>query len=80
MEKAEISIDGRQAAVSGEVIIPEGTPMPSQLWVMILAFDMDGNIIGARKWESSGETQFDLTVYSLGGIIDHIELITEARL
>jgi len=80
VEKVEISIDGRQAAVSGEVIIPEGTPIPSQVWVMILAFDTDGNIIGVRKWESSGGTQFDLTVYSLGGIIDHVEVITEARL
>jgi LysM repeat protein len=80
VEKAEISTDGKQAAVKGEVIIPEGTPMPSQLWGMILAIDTDGNIIGARKWESSGETQFDLTVYSLGGIIDHVEVITEARL
>jgi len=80
VKKAEISIDGRQAAVSGEVNIPEGTPTPSQLWGMILAFDKDGNIIGARKWESSGETQFDLIVFSLGGIIDHVEVITEARL
>ena len=79
VEKVVISSDGSHASVRGEVIIPVDTPMPSQLWVMILAFDTSGKIIGARKWESSGETEFNLTVYSLGGIIDHIEVLTESR-
>lgn len=74
-----LSPDGSQVEVRGEVIIPEGTPKPSQLWAMILAYDTSGNIIGARKWESSGGAEFNLTVYSLGGIIDHVEVLTEAR-
>jgi LysM repeat protein len=79
VDEVVISPDGSQVEVRGEVIIPDGTPRPSQLWGMILAYDMSGKIIGARKWESSGGTEFNLTVYSLGGIIDHIEVLTEAR-
>jgi LysM repeat protein len=79
VEKVEISTDGTQAIVSGEVIVPDGTPLPSQLWALIVAYDSDGNIIGARKWESSGEAQFELPVYSLAGRIDHIEVLTETR-
>jgi LysM repeat protein len=79
VEEVVISPDGSQVEVRGEVIIPDGTLRPSQLWAMILAYDTSGNIIGARKWESSGGVEFNLTVYSLGGIIDHIEVLTEAR-
>ena len=79
VEEVVISADGRQVEARGEVIIPDGGPKPSQLWVMILAYDTSGKIIGARKWELSGGTEFNLTVYSLGGIIDHVEVLTEAR-
>jgi LysM repeat protein len=79
VEKVEISADGRQALVSGDVILPDGIPMPSQLWALIVAYDSNGNIIGARKWESTGEAQFGLTVYCVAGMIDHIEVLTEAR-
>jgi LysM repeat protein len=79
VEQVATSPDGSQATVRGEVILPVDTPMPSQLWAMILAYDMGGKIIGSRKWESSGETEFNLTVYSLGGIIDHIEVLTESK-
>jgi LysM repeat protein len=80
VEKVEISTDGRQALVSGDVILPNDIPVPSQLWALIVAYDSNGNIIGARKWESTGQTQFALSVYSVAGMIDHIEVLIEARI
>jgi LysM repeat protein len=78
-ETSEINTNGSQATVRGNVVLPEDTPMPSQLWVLVVAYDINGNIIGARKWESTGETQFELTVYSIWGVIDKVEVLTEAR-
>ena len=79
VEKVEISADGKQAVVSGEVILPDDKTVPSLLWALAVAYDSNGNIIGARKWESTGEAQFGLTIYSVAGMIDRIEVLTEAR-
>ncbi len=73
----QISPDGSQAEVIGDVILPDGTPAPSQVWVLAVAYDANGNIIGMRKWKSASETHFDITVYSVGESIDHVELLTE---
>ncbi len=72
-----ISPDGSQAEVSGEVIISSSTATPSQVWVLAVAYAANGDIVGARKWKSAGETHFEVTVYSLGEAIDHVEMLTE---
>jgi LysM repeat protein len=77
--KVEINPDGRQAVISGDVMLTSDVPTPSQVWVLAVAYDANGDIVGARKWKSAGETHFEITVYSLGGIIDHVEVLTEAR-
>lgn len=71
--------DGSQAVIYGEVIMPEGRPSFSQLWVLAVAYDSNGDIVGARKWKSAGETNFDITVYSLAGKIDYVEVLIEVR-
>jgi len=71
--------DGSQAVIYGDVIVPDGTPSPSQLWVLAVAYDSNGDAVGARKWKSAGETNFNITVYSLAGKIDHVEVLIEAR-
>ena len=77
--KVEISTDGNQATVSGDVIVPADKPAPSNIWALAVAYDTEGDIVGARKWKSGGETQYEITVYSLGGRIDHVEVLVEAR-
>ncbi len=76
-ESLEISPDGSQAEVKGEVLLPSGAATPSQVWVLAVAYDVAENIIGARKWKSAGDTHFDITVYSLGASITTVELLTE---
>jgi hypothetical protein len=46
---------------------------------LAVAYDSDGNIVGARKWKSAGEKEFEFTVFSVAGAIDHIEMLSEAR-
>jgi hypothetical protein len=75
----EIKQDGKQATVSGDVIVPDNTPTISQLWALAVAYDTLGHIVGARKWKSGGETHFEFTVYSLAEKIDHVEVLIEAR-
>lgn len=79
ISEVEISSDGRQAMVRGEVTLPNEASIPSQLWVLLVAYNGDGEIVGARKWESSGETRFEMNIFSLSGTIDHIDAISEAR-
>lgn len=74
-----ISTDGSQARMIGRVVLPDGSSLPSQVWVLAVAYGSDEIIVGSRKWESAGEMEFDLTVYSLGGRIERVELLAEAR-
>jgi LysM repeat protein len=75
----EISNDGKQAVVRGEVKLPQDAPQLSSLWVLAVAYDSATNIVGVRKWKSDGETTFEIPVYSLAGAIDHVETLVEAR-
>ena len=75
----EINPDGKQAAITGDVLLPDELPTPSQIWALAVAYDANDDIVGARKWKSEGETHFEITVYSLGGLIDHVEVLTEVR-
>jgi LysM repeat protein len=79
VETVDINPDGGGATVSGQVVLPDNSTVPSQLWVLAVAYDADGNIIGARKWKSAGEKEFEFTVFSVGGAIDHVEMLSEAR-
>lgn len=79
IETPIISPDGRQVEVTGKVVLADDSMKPSTLWVLAVAFDSDGNIIGARRWESDGELTFTITVFAISETIDHIEILTEAR-
>jgi hypothetical protein len=75
----EINQEGSQAVVQGDVIVPDDTPNLSQLEALAVAYDSTGDIVGARKWKSGGETHFNITVYSLAGKIDYVKVLIEAR-
>jgi LysM repeat protein len=79
IDTAELSLDGHLITLQGEVTLPEGSPRLSQLWVLAVAYDANGNIVGVRKWKSDGELSFEIPVYSLAGPIDHAETLVEAR-
>jgi hypothetical protein len=79
LSQIDINSIAGQAAIQGEVILPQEAPTPSQVWVLAVAYDVGGNIIGMRKWKSSADTHFQTIVYSLGGVIDHVQVLAEVR-
>jgi LysM repeat protein len=80
-----ISENQLQADVSGEVTISSESLSVNQVWIIAVAYDMDGKLVGFRKWESNNlllanETlPFDIKVYSLGPQIKDVDILVEAR-
>jgi hypothetical protein len=73
----EISWDGMAADVQGTVSVAGDF---SRLWVVATALDDRGKVVGARRWESAaGETEFHLTVSSLGHEVETVLLSVEAK-
>jgi LysM repeat protein len=74
----DISATGSSARVLGRVQIGGG--QAEIIWVLAVAYDTTGNVVGVRKWEGSGsENEFYFFVYSLGEEIARVELLAEAR-
>lgn len=73
------------ATVSGVIHLPEGGPDAAYVWVSAAAFDIDGRIVAVRRWDSmdsssaGSDLPFELTLYSLAGAIDRVDLVVEAR-
>lgn len=68
------------ARVQGQTIL---SGLASSVWVMAVVYDGQGEPIGVRRWESSGEPagqmSFDFWVYSLGPDIAAVDVVIEAR-
>jgi LysM repeat protein len=112
VRQVQISPDGMQAVVQGQIDYPlppppgaaggtaqaGATPSPNPqptlpadqvkanvIWVLAVAYDAQGQAIGARRWEAekglkpSASMNFAASVYSLGPPIDHVHVILEAR-
>jgi LysM repeat protein len=74
----KMAANGVQAEVSGRVVVSEEVK-PSQVWLLAVAYDAQGNMIGVRKWKTGQQAQFDFMVYSLSGSIERVEVLVEAR-
>ena len=68
-----------QARVVGGLEPPSGEGAASQVWVLAVAYSEQGEVLGFRKWEAGSQREFDLTVYSLGGAIERVEVLAEIR-
>jgi LysM repeat protein len=78
-----ISLDGLMADISGELRMTVGQ-LPEYVWVLAVAYDANGVVVGARRWEAprdqlTDSPDFIFQVYSLGRPIDHVDLLFEAR-
>jgi hypothetical protein len=82
---ALVDSSGRSALVSGTVRLPEEVPLAKLVWVAAVAYDEFGRVVGARRWESSAgvapgsSLQFSFEVSGLGGEIELVEFVVEAR-
>jgi LysM repeat protein len=80
-----IDWDGSSAQVQGQVGPPEGERPAGLIWLVGVAYDADGQVVGFRRWEWKGTVPagapqpFAMIVYSQGPAIDHVEMLVEAR-
>jgi LysM repeat protein len=77
-DSVDISDSGLAALATGEVQIAGGET-PSVVWVLAVAYDENGKVVGVRRWEANGDNEFALWVYSLGPEISEVQLLVEAR-
>lgn len=80
----QVDWGGLNAIVSGQVALDSQNSTANRVWLLALAYDSTGKVIGFHRWESnksltSGEVlSFEFGVSSLGPKIDHIDLLVEA--
>jgi hypothetical protein len=82
-----VSIDwaGRSAQAQGWISLSEGGRDAHSVWLVVVAYAADEQIVGFRRWEWQGtlpsvdSLPFALTVYSLGPAINRVEILAEVR-
>jgi LysM repeat protein len=85
IQRIQISSDGMQAKVIGEVKVLSNEVSVGMIWISAFAYDAQNEIVGIRKMVASDDFfsndrySFDLFVYSLGRAIDHVDVFAEVR-
>jgi hypothetical protein len=82
---AQVNSSGRNAQVSGTVRLLEDSQPANLVWVVAVAYDEFGGVVGVRRWESTtgistgGSLEFVFEVSSLAGEIKGVEFVAEVR-
>jgi len=83
--KIELAADRLSAHVSGAINLQANQPDANIIQAVGAAYDSYGQPVGIRRWdstvglESGSSLVYDLTIYSLGGPIDRVEVLGETR-
>jgi len=84
--RSSVAADGQSALVQGRVSLAEQGDRPAQrVWVLAVALDEEGKVVGLRRWENSaplapGAVQtFAVRVYAAGSSIAEVQVLAEAR-
>ena len=81
----QMDAPGRTAQVTGQAMPTMLDGRVNTLWILGVAYDRSGNVVGVRRWESTTPVAggvnlpFSFSVSSLGPAIDRVELLVEAR-
>jgi hypothetical protein len=79
-----VDSSGRTAQVSGRVLL-KGSGTASTIWVLAIAYDATGNVVGVRRWESQSlltldtPLSFNFMVSSVGSEISRVDFLAEAK-
>jgi len=82
--RSQPSADRQSWDASVNIRLPADSATTWRVAVALLAFDDQGQVIGFAKWEPADalrpgeQVEADLTVYSLGPTIEHVEVMAEA--
>jgi LysM repeat protein len=80
-----VSWSGLSADISGKIYLSDSSASAAVVWLVAVAYDEPGNIVGWRRWESTGglaagsSLPFNLMVSSVAGRIARVEFAVEAR-
>jgi LysM repeat protein len=81
----DLSEGGLAATASGTVSLSADQADAEYVWISATAFDAAGHIVAVRRWDSTlelvagGTLDFEIMLYSMGGPIDHVDLLAEAQ-
>jgi hypothetical protein len=81
----QMDAPGRTAQVTGQAMPTMLDGQVNILWILGVAYDQSGNVVGVRRWESVSPVAggvslpFSFSVSSVGPAIDRVELLVEAR-
>lgn len=53
VQNERITTNGRQATVTGELLLPVDSRPPAILWLAVIAYDENEAVVGLRKWETA---------------------------
>lgn len=89
LDRQKILLDdgGLSARVELELSLDAGESTARRIWVAATAYDLQGNVIGLRRWEYKAENPLasgqwlpvQMEIYSVSGEIDRVEFSAEAR-
>jgi LysM repeat protein len=85
VDQVILSEDGLRAEINGKYGLPQKSPPGNDTWLLGIAYDALGNVIGLRKTERSGlvepgtNQEFSQEVFSLGPEIDQVRIYVEMR-
>lgn len=87
LEIDEVRIDGggNQAELAGSIGLPAKSQPGSVTWILVVAYDPAGNVVGIRKVEQLGQFEpgssrtFETSVFSLGSAISDVKSLVEVR-
>jgi len=67
------------------VSLTEPSVSANQVWAAAIAYDVQGMVLGVRRWESTAplsagqKISFSFQVYSTGAAIVSVDVLVEAR-
>ncbi len=89
LDRQKILLDdsGLTARIELELSLDTNGSTARRIWVVAAAYDLQGNVVGLRRWEYKNENPLasgqslpvQLEIYSVSGEIDRVEVIAEAR-
>ncbi|MFP3853660.1 MAG: LysM peptidoglycan-binding domain-containing protein [Anaerolineales bacterium] len=83
IDSEEQVVGGKQWRVTGRMSLPGAEPDAAyRVSLLVMAFDSAGQVVGYTKWEpeeiDERPWEFEVMVFSLGPVIDHVEVAAEA--
>lgn len=85
VDQVGIIESGIQAEVVGSIGLPTKSQPGNLAWILVVAYDPAGNVVGIRKVEQLGQLEpgssqpFETTVFSLGPAISEVKSFVEVR-